>query len=114
MVVEWLSADVGVVDWFARRTGYRPGRNRSVDWCRFRRDQHCWYPIGLDEEASAVAGYAVWIPQDRGYCPRNQWAEQQLCPAPSEPGPHSGESDARPDATVSWAAGGQRVDIRHR
>lgn len=87
--------------------GYQPGRNPSYDWCRFRREQHCWYPKHLNVEATKAVGYAVWIPEDRGYCPHNKWDEQKGCPV-SAPGPRSGDPNAQPDATIAWEAGGQR------
>jgi 8-oxo-dGTP pyrophosphatase MutT (NUDIX family) len=97
---------------FADNVGYKPYNNFSVDWCRFRRRERCYYPRTLNAEASAEAGYPVWVPEDRGYCPRRSWEDQKVCPAPSQPGPNSGEPDALPDATVSWEEGGQRVSIR--
>ena len=91
----------------------RPGNNWSYDWCRFRKDSRCMYPKRLDAEASKQAGYAVWVPEDRGYCPRVDWDSQRACPV-GEAGPKSGELTARPDATLSWEDGGQRVAIRSR
>lgn len=108
-----MDAQAGVldkaVDWMADKSHYEPGRNVSYDWCRFRREQHCWYPRHLNTEATKEAGYAVWIPEDRGYCPRNRWEDQKICPAPSEPGPRSGEPHRQVDATVPWEEGGQRT-----
>lgn len=86
----------------------RPGNNWSYDTCRFRKDSRCMYPKELDAKGSEEAGYAVWLPVDRGYCPRVTWEAQEKCPV-YEPGPHSGRPDARPDATVAWEDGGQRV-----
>ena len=86
----------------------RPGNNWSYDWCRFRRNSRCMYPEELDVEASKEAGYAVWKPVDRGYCPRVSWKDQKECPV-GEPGPRSGEPNARPDATIPWHQGGQRA-----
>jgi rubredoxin len=83
------------------------GTSYSYDWCRFRKNERCMFPKTLDAEGTKEAGYAVWIPEDRGLCPRNTWNEQQGCPV-SEPGPHSGDPHARVDATVAWSAGGQR------
>jgi hypothetical protein len=91
--------------------GPDPGHIWSYDWCRFRKNSRCMYPIQLDDEATKEAGYAVWVPADRGYCPRKKWDDQKTCPI-AEPGPHSGDPDARTDATVSWADGGQRLDGR--
>lgn len=59
----------------------------SYDWCRFRRDSHCWYPRGLDAQATQRDGYAVWTSVDRGRCPRGSWALQERCPL-GRPGPH--------------------------
>lgn len=84
-----------------------PGHEFSRDWCRFRKNSRCLYPEELNTDATKVAGYAVWVPTDRGFCPRTPWEDQEACPV-SEPGPNSGRSDAQPDATVSWEEGGQR------
>lgn len=46
----------------------------------FRKNQRCLYPKSLDVEASNQAGYAGWVPEDRGYCPRNRWEHQEDCP----------------------------------
>ncbi len=77
----------------------------SYDWCRYRRDQRCKYSKNLDLAASEQAGYAVWVPEDRGMCFRSKWEAQQACevamPGPNVPGGFT-------DATVSWADGGQR------
>ena len=78
----------------------------NVHNCRFRRDSQCWLPKGLDEEASRFAGYAVWIPENRGHCYRVTWDSQKQCPT-GMPGPHSGP-DGYTDATISWEQGGQR------
>lgn len=96
-------------------TRYNPqtGEMASVDWCRFRRDRRCYYPKALDEKATEQAGYAVWIPQDRGLCPRDQWDAQRQCPL-SEPGPNSGSAKNLTDATVPWDQGGQRYDNFNR
>lgn len=80
--------------------------------CRFRRDGHCYLPIDLDEQGTREAGYAVWIPTDRGGCPRTSHQAQKQCPV-SEAGPDSGERLYAPDATYSWAEGGQRRDRRY-
>lgn len=84
------------------------GHNWSYDCCRFRSNSRCMYPEELNAEASQEAGYAVWVPTDRGYCPRVDWKDQQACPV-YEPGPKSGDPHARPDATIAWEDGGQRV-----
>jgi ribosomal protein S18 acetylase RimI-like enzyme/8-oxo-dGTP pyrophosphatase MutT (NUDIX family) len=86
-----------------------PGHAYSYDWCRFRRDSHCWLPKELNEAASKQAGYAVWVPHDRGHCSRIKWEAQQRCPT-GQPGPHSGQGGFT-DATVSWEAGGQRNGV---
>ncbi len=66
-----------------------PETEHSYDWCRFRRESHCWYPKGLDEAATKQAGYAVWVPTDRGRCPRGSWALQRACPV-GQIGPNAG------------------------
>jgi hypothetical protein len=66
-----------------------PTAEHSYDWCRFRRDSHCWYPKGLDGAATRRVGYAVWTPTDRGRCPRGSWALQEQCPL-GAPGPNAG------------------------
>ncbi len=66
-----------------------PSAEHSYDWCRFRRDSHCWYPKSLDGAATRQAGYAVWTPADRGRCPRGTWALQERCPL-GQPGPNAG------------------------
>lgn len=88
------------------------GRGPSFDWCRFRRARFCYFPDALDQAATDEAGYAVWIPVERGFCPREKWDGpdgQKNCPV-GEPGPNADPSIARADATVSWADGGQRYD----
>lgn len=95
------------IDKWTDKTGYEPGHARSYDWCRFRKNSRCFYPKQLDEEGTKQAGYAVWVPEDRGYCPRIDWDAQRACPV-GEPGPNSREPNAKPDATVSWEEGGQR------
>jgi hypothetical protein len=99
---------VGFFDFVAGRPpkGQEEGRNWSYDWCRFRRDSHCYYPKTLNNRATAEAGYAVWNPYDQGMCPRAKWKDQMRCPAPSEPGPNV--PGGFTDATVAWADGGQR------
>ncbi len=83
------------------------GRFETYDWCRFRRDNHCYFPHFLDEDRTAEAGYSVWIPEDRGICPRASWEDQKVCPAPSAPGPNV--PGGLSDATISWEDGGQRT-----
>lgn len=79
----------------------------SYDWCRFRRDNHCFLPKDLNVEASKEAGYSVWVPFDRGRCPRQKWEDQKVCPV-GEPGPHA-TGGGFLDATVPWEQGGQRM-----
>lgn len=79
----------------------------DLNWCRFRRDSHCFFPIGLDEQATRVAGYDVFIPEDRGLCHRHRWDVQEECKI-AEPGPRSGAKNWKPDATRRWDQGGQR------
>lgn len=86
-----------------------PGVGRSYDWCRFRRQQHCFYPKAINEAATKIEGVPVWTPEDRGICSRHDWDEQRACPV-SEPGPRSRETIYYPDATVPYEAGGQRRD----
>jgi DNA primase len=47
--------------------------------CRFRSNSRCMFPKELNAEATKQAGYAVWIPEDRGYCPRVKWDDQKKC-----------------------------------
>lgn len=112
---------VGALDWIADKLGdainqhlpedYKTDPARGVawsyDWCRFRKNRRCMFPAELDEEATRIAGYGVWVPLDRGVCPRDKWVDQEACPV-SEPGPKSGDPRAKVDATKSWAEGGQR------
>lgn len=92
-----------------------PGRRFSVDWCRFRRNSHCYFSDIVDEQASEQAGHAVLVPMDRGYCWRSAWETQQKCGA-AQPGPRATGSLFQPsrlvftDATVPWEASGQRDD----
>ncbi len=88
---------------------YKPGHGWSYDWCRFRRDSRCYYPKRLNEEATKLEGYSVWIPEDRGHCPRVKWESQKICPAPSEPGPNV--PGGYMDATIPYEQGGQRGGI---
>lgn len=82
--------------------------HRSYDWCRYRRDNHCFYSKNLNRPASEQMGYAVWEPEDRGRCPRKSWEAQQKCeiglPGPNVPGGFS-------DATVPFSQGGQRGSV---
>lgn len=80
-----------------------PGAN----WCRFRRDRHCYLPRDLDPIGTEEAGYNVWVPLDRGICTRETADQQKECPV-GEPGPDSGEVVYYPDATIPWGLGGQR------
>lgn len=90
-----------------------PGSRASFDWCRFRKNRRCKYAKELDVEATQEAGYAVWLPVDRGLCPRDHWDQQKACPV-GEPGPHSGDPNARIEATTPWSEGGQRGGIPER
>ena len=83
------------------------GSQASYDWCRFRRNSRCFYPHTLNQAATEKMGYAVWEPVDRGYCPRDKWEDQKACPAPSEPGPKSGERNWRYETWKRWEEGGQ-------
>jgi 2'-5' RNA ligase len=85
---------------------YDPNGNWSYDWCRFRKKEHCFYPREMDAEATKAAGYTVWKPFDRGFCPRPKWDDQKACPV-GEPGPNSGDPHAMVDATIPWEEGGQ-------
>lgn len=84
-----------------------PGYAWSYDWCRFRRQRHCWYPKVADHEGTKEAGYMVWVPEDRGICERDKWDAQKICPI-AQPGPHSGAPNAMVEATIPWSEGGQR------
>lgn len=86
----------------------QPGSRFTIDWCRFRRNSHCWLPSGLNEAASEQAGYAVWEPMDRGYCWRSAWETQQKC-STGQPGPRADRGFT--DATVAWEDGGQRNGV---
>lgn len=94
------------------RYRYNPdtGQMASYDWCRFRRDRRCFYPRHLNQKATEQMGYAVWIPEDRGFCPRETWEDQKACPAPSEPGPNANDPRNLTDATIPFEQGGQRYD----
>ncbi len=90
----------------------------APNWCRFRRDRHCFLARDLDVAATEGAGYQVWVPYDRGLCTRDRVEDQRGCPV-GEPGPDSGEKVFFPDATIPWSQGGQRktsawVDVRDK
>lgn len=76
----------------------------TYDWCRYRRDGQCYYSKNLDVPASKEAGYAVWIPENRGSCFRAKWEAQQQCPM-AMPGPHV--PGGFTNATVPYEQGGQ-------
>lgn len=106
----------GFMDWMSDRVidmaenrGITPDyfTGPSHDWCRFRRDSHCFYPSRLHEEATRVAGYPVWRVFDRGFCPKQKWDDQRACPI-SEPGPNSREQRQGIECTRNWEEGGQR------
>lgn len=81
--------------------------SQQTSWCRFRDGRgHCMYPKELDKEGTKRAGYAVFVPFDRGPCKRG-WNEQQHCEV-AEPGPDSGHPNPYPDGTRSYDQGGQR------
>lgn len=86
------------------KTWAGPGHNWSFDACRFRHNSRCMYPKELNKDASEQAGYAVWVPEDRGYCSRIKWDDQKTCKL-YEPGPHI--AGGLTDATVPWEEGGQ-------
>lgn len=92
------------------RYNFETGEMASYDWCRWRKNRRCYYPIALNEAATAEAGYNIWVPQDRGFCPRDPWEAQKDCPM-SEPGPNAPPPD-RPLAWgwIPWEQGGQRYD----
>lgn len=106
-----IAKDGFVGDWLNERVPEeykdKPGNNWSFDWCAYRRDQRCYFPRDLDERATEEAGYPIWIPVDRGHCPRHKWQEQKDCPI-SYAGPNSREVDWIPDQTRTWDEGGQR------
>jgi hypothetical protein len=84
-----------------------PGRTYSYDWCRFRRNSHCYFSGVLDEEATKQADYRVYVPMDRGQCWRSPWTSQQLCGS-AQPGPNAKVEPRYMDATVPWESLGQR------
>jgi hypothetical protein len=88
------------VDHSFRAYGY------NVHNCRFRRDSRCMYPSGLDAEGSKEAGYPVFTPVDRGFCPRDTAELQKKCPV-SYPG--QDQPGGLLNATVPWSEGGQRL-----
>jgi 2'-5' RNA ligase len=101
-VVGKLYADsthtAGLLDWLDRKIGPmapEQGSRWSFDWCRYRKNSHCFYPGDLDPHASQMMGQAVWHFQDRGNCPRFTWASQEICPI-GAPGPNSGVPGAQP------------------
>lgn len=104
-----------ISDWLdANGSAERP---YSYDWCRFRRNSHCYFTDLVDHDASQEAGYAVYVPMDRGTCWRAKWNVQANCDA-AQPGPHANDSKfvglggahgpAYTDATVPWEAMGQQ------
>lgn len=103
-IIDFVKGDPTPTDYWAG-----PGQNWSYDWCRFRRDSTCYFPKELDRPASDLAGYAVWVPHDRGHCKRQSWDDQKVCPAPSQPGPNV--PGGFTDATVPWSQGGQRGGV---
>lgn len=82
-----------ITDWLTGKSGNpksQPGAENawSYDWCKYRKNSHCMLPKDLDQKRTKETGNPLWIPYDRGLCPRMKWAEQQLCPV-SEPGPNA-------------------------
>lgn len=108
VVAPVVDAATGYLD--AKNPDAANGGSWSYDWCRFRRDRHCWYPKSLNLAASQQVGYSVWNPEDRGICWRDNWDDQKKCSI-SAPGPHSGDPAALTDATVPWEMGGQRNGV---
>lgn len=94
-VINWLGNDMAKAD----------PSGQFTNWCRFRRNSRCFYAKNYDHERSQQVGYAVWIPEDRGPCPRSTWEQQKSCPI-SEPGPNV--PGGFTDATIPWEQGGQR------
>lgn len=82
------------------------GKGFSHDWCRYRRYSHCFFTDLLDDDATRLAGYRVYVPVDRGYCFRVKWEDQHACSV-SQPG--ANVQGGYNDATVPWEAGGQRI-----
>lgn len=89
---------------------YQPGHNWDGNghgnWCRYKNNSRCMYPTELNHEATKIAGYPVWIPVDRGFCPRNTWALQEQCPQG-----HAGQNvpGGLLNAAIPWDEGGQRI-----
>lgn len=102
----WNSFNNGLSD----KNQFDPRGNYSYDWCRFRRRERCYYPKELDYEATRAEGYSVWVPSDRGFCPRAKWDQQRACTM-AEPGPNSGEPNSLLDATIPYEEGGQRGGV---
>lgn len=96
-----------VTDKMFEWSGFPEGGGPSHDWCAYRHNSHCFWPKDLNVAATKQAGYPVWIPFDRGPCPRVKWESQQACPM-GDPGPHSGSPDARLESWRAWEDGGQR------
>lgn len=87
-----------------------PTSEYHYSWCRFKGqdDGHCYYPKGLDSQATTLAGYAVWQPVDRGRCPRTTWSAEQACPI-GAPGPNV--QGGYVQATDPYGQGGQRGGV---
>lgn len=87
---------------------WQPGHNwdGGHNWCRFRLNSRCMYAFDLDKEGTKEAGYPVFIPIDRGFCPRNTWDLQEKCSmsvaGQEVPG-------GMLNASVPWSEGGQRI-----
>ena len=110
LVAPAVDAGTSYLDEKNTRSGPDGMGSWSYDWCRFRRDRHCWYPDQMDMAATQQAGYAVFIPVDRGICGRDRWEDQKACSL-AQPGPKSGDPGALLDATVPWQQGGQRGGV---
>lgn len=80
----------------------------SYDWCAWRRREHCFHSTLINEEATAIEGYTVVVPVNRGYCMNSTWDQQRLCEI-GLPGPNSGEPNPYIDMTVAYEDGGQRT-----
>lgn len=89
---------------------FQPGHNwdgnGNGNWCRYKNNSRCMYPTEMNKEATKVAGYPVWIPVDRGFCPRATWKLQSECPMGM-----AGQNvpNGFLNAAVPWEDGGQRV-----
>lgn len=115
-----LETDAGIKDWLYNRLpdsykgGSELGTAYSRDWCRFRKNQHCWLPDALNSPASAQVGYAVFTPKDRGFCNRQTWPMQENCPV-GQPGPNVGGQkyfSSLNDSELGWHFTAAWVDVQ--